>query len=66
VTTAHSFGQARKPGEFVFVPRPQGQSEDDGWMVGMACNLSTQKGELHILDARDMTAAPLAVVHLSA
>jgi carotenoid cleavage dioxygenase-like enzyme len=63
-TQAHRFAPQCKPGEFVFVPNPQGQAEDDGWLLGYVANLATQKGELHVLDARDVSAPPLAVVSL--
>jgi carotenoid cleavage dioxygenase-like enzyme len=64
LTQAHRFAPQCKPGEFVFVPNPQGQAEDDGWLLGYVANLATQKGELHVLDARDVSAPPLAVVSL--
>lgn len=61
-TQAHVFGPQRKPGEFVFVPR--GPEEDEGWLIGFVANLETDRGELHVLDARDVTAPAVAIVTL--
>jgi carotenoid cleavage dioxygenase-like enzyme len=63
-TQVHHFGPQRKPGEFVFVPHPRGTAEDQGWLVGYVANLETQLGELHVLDARDVSAPAVAVVAL--
>jgi carotenoid cleavage dioxygenase len=38
--------------EHVFVPKPGGSSEDDGWLVGTALNWKKQKSALTIFDAR--------------
>ncbi len=63
-TQAHAFGAQRKPGEFVFVAHPQPISEDHGWLVGYVANLETQLGELHVLDALDVSAPAVAIVTL--
>jgi carotenoid cleavage dioxygenase len=65
-TTEHRFGTHRKPGEFVFVPRPDATAEDAGWLVGYAYNLDTQRGEFHVIDAQDMTGPAQAIVELPA
>lgn len=63
-TQRHPFGAQRKPSEFVFVPHPQATAEDHGWLVGLVANLATQRGELHVLDARDVSAPAVAIVTL--
>jgi len=65
-TEVHAFGPQRKPGEFVFVPRPGGTAEEDGWLVGLVANVETDRGELHVLDARQVSAPAVAIVQLPA
>ena len=65
-TTEHRFASDLKPGEFVFVPKSANAAEDEGWMVGLVYNLSTQCGELHVINAQDMAAPAQAVVKLPA
>ncbi|MGQ0823874.1 MAG: carotenoid oxygenase family protein [Actinomycetota bacterium] len=60
----HEFGSGRAPGEFVFVADPDGTSEDDGWMMGFVYDAATDTSDFVILDAHDITAAPIATVHL--
>jgi carotenoid cleavage dioxygenase-like enzyme len=61
-TTEHRFAPHHKPGEFVFVPKFEGSAEDEGWMLGFVYNLQTQCGELHVLDAQDLTREAQAIV----
>jgi len=49
-------------GEPVFVPRSNGRAEDDGWLLVLMFNAETERSELVILDARNMTA--VARLHL--
>ena len=65
-TTEHRFASDLKPGEFVFVPKSADAAEYEGWMVGLVYNLSTQCGELHVINAQDMAAPAQAVVKLPA
>jgi carotenoid cleavage dioxygenase-like enzyme len=58
----HVFGRKRFGGEPVFVPRPGGQDEDDGWLVTFVYDGVEGTSELLVLDARDVTAAPVARV----
>jgi len=58
----HIFGHKRYGGEPVFVPRPNGRSEDDGWLVTFVYDGVEGTSELLVLDARDVTAAPVARV----
>jgi carotenoid cleavage dioxygenase-like enzyme len=45
--------------EAVFVPRPGGSAEGDGWLVGNSINLKARATELHVYDARRVSAGPL-------
>lgn len=47
-----------------FVPRPAATAEDDGWILATVHNAATGNGELVILDAQDLSAGPLATIHL--
>jgi carotenoid cleavage dioxygenase-like enzyme len=58
----HEFGEGRRPGEFVFVPA--GAGEDEGWLIGLVHDESTDRGFLAILDASRMSAEPVARVRL--
>jgi all-trans-8'-apo-beta-carotenal 15,15'-oxygenase len=50
--------------EPVFVPRPQGQAEDDGWLLVLTYNAARRCSDLIILDARDITPGPIARLKL--
>jgi ribosomal protein S5 len=58
------FGAGRVTQEPVFVARPGGGEEDDGWILSVVHDGNTDRSELVVLDAADVTAAPLARVHL--
>lgn len=51
-------------GEPIFVPRPGGTQEDDGWVLLLSYNAANHRSQLVILDARDFTRKPLARLHL--
>ncbi|MEV6130027.1 carotenoid oxygenase family protein [Streptomyces violaceusniger] len=63
-------GPGRMPGEAVFVPADGGGgaggggSEDDGYLLTLVSDLRRDASELIVLDARDITAAPVATVEL--
>jgi all-trans-8'-apo-beta-carotenal 15,15'-oxygenase len=62
-TGRHSFaqyGQDWMVEEHVFVPRPGGTREDDGWLIGTALNWRQQKSALSVFDARNLERGPLA------
>ena len=61
-TTDHDFGAGRVPGEMVFVPAAAG--EDAGWMIGYVYDAATDRSDLVVLDASNIAAPPVAVVHL--
>jgi carotenoid cleavage dioxygenase len=51
-------------GEVVFVPRSPDSAEDDGWLLGLRYDRETDLSDLVVLAAEDITADPVAVVHL--
>ena len=56
--TSYDFGANHLVEEFLFAPR--GAAEGDGWILGTSVNLAEQATELHILDARNIAAGPVA------
>lgn len=65
-TRLHAFGDRRTTGtsEPVFVPRAPHAEEGDGWLLSVVTDMETERSALHVLDARDMDAPPVAVAHL--
>ena len=63
-TEAHEFGFGRGGAEPVFVAKADATEEDDGWILTVVYDATTDASELHILDARDITAAAIAKIHL--
>lgn len=57
-------GPERFCGPPVFTPRPGGQAEDDGWVLTWVLDAGRQMGQVVVLDARDVTAGPLATLDL--
>jgi carotenoid cleavage dioxygenase len=51
-------------GEAAFAPDPDGEAEDDGWLLDIVHDRTTDRSELLIIDARAMDAPPVARVHL--
>jgi all-trans-8'-apo-beta-carotenal 15,15'-oxygenase len=62
----HSFAPRGFIGEPVFVPRTTSptSAEDDGWIITLIFNAARDRSDLVILDAQNITAAPLATLHL--
>ncbi|MFK0573238.1 carotenoid oxygenase family protein [Endozoicomonas sp.] len=58
----YDFGEKIYVGEAIFVP--EGMAEDKGFLLSMALNGDTGKSFLAILDAANISAGPLALVHL--
>ncbi len=57
-------GPGRTATEAVFVPNPEGTDEDDGWVLDMVYDATRDGSDLVILDARDISADPLATVRM--
>jgi carotenoid cleavage dioxygenase len=51
-------------GEAVFVPRTGPAAEDDGWVLSLVYDTRRDASDLVVLNARDFTGEPQAVVHL--
>ena len=65
-TQVHEMGRGRSTGEAVFVPADDGAAEDDGWVMSMVYDADTDRSDLVILSAADITAEPVATIHLPA
>jgi len=50
--------------EPVFVPRPGGSAEDDGWLLAVVYDSDRHRSDVVILDARNLKAGPMARLHL--
>lgn len=59
-------GTGRGAGEPVFVSRNGGQSEDDGWIMTVVNDETTNKSDLVILDAQDFSRPEVARIELPA
>jgi carotenoid cleavage dioxygenase len=57
-------GDTAVSGEHIFAPNPSGTAEDDGWLLTMVTDRTTEKSDLVVLDARDLAAGPVARVHI--
>ncbi|MFZ9157822.1 MAG: carotenoid oxygenase family protein, partial [Ilumatobacteraceae bacterium] len=62
--TMHDFGPHAHPGEFVFVQDSESAGEDEGWAMGFVHDESTNRTDLVILDASDLSKPAVARVHL--
>ncbi len=60
----HAFGSGRIAGEFVFVPQHEDANEDEGWLMGFVIEPEGASTTLEILDARDITSAPVARIRI--
>lgn len=58
-TWHYHYGEDRYGGEVVFAPNPQGQAEDDGWLITFVYDQSTAKSELVIIPAQNFPQAPV-------
>ncbi len=62
----HYYGDTEVSGEHVFAADPAGTAEDDGWLMSFVSDKATEQSELVILDARDVTAEPVARIKMAA
>ena len=51
----HTYGDGVIGGETVFVPKPDGRDEDDGWITTFVTDRREQTTELRIIDAQTMS-----------
>ena len=63
-SSSHDLGPGRAGGEPVFVPAEGASNEDDGYLLSFVYDEGSNKSELIIVDAANMTADPVARVHL--
>ena len=62
--TAHAYPPTAIPEEHLFVPRPGGRAEDDGWLIGTSLDFAAGVTRLSVLDAARPEEGPLAVASL--
>lgn len=62
--TMHDLGPAAQTGEPVFVPAHDGAGEDEGYLVTFVYDRAEDASRFVVLDAADMSAAPVATVPL--
>jgi len=60
----HYYGETETSGEHAFAADPNGTNEDDGWLLSFVTDKVTEQSELVVLDARDVTAEPVARVQM--
>jgi carotenoid cleavage dioxygenase-like enzyme len=60
----HDFGPGRAAQEPVFVPRAEGASEDDGWIMTYVHDAGLDRSDVVILAAQDFSGEPLATIQL--
>jgi carotenoid cleavage dioxygenase len=60
----YGFGPGRTSGEAVFVPADAAAGEDDGWLMSLVHDATTDRSELVVLPAADPGADPVARVML--
>jgi carotenoid cleavage dioxygenase len=62
--TTFAFQVSDSVGEPVFVPRPDGTEEDDGWVVAFVYHESDDTSDLTLWDARGIADGPVCAVHM--
>ena len=60
----HELGTGCSTGEAVFIPSAPEAPEDDGWVMSLVYDATTDRSDLVILAATDITGEPVATVHL--
>lgn len=63
-TARFAFEPTQMVEEHVFVPRPGGSAEDDGWLIGTALDIAERRTRLQVFDAARIADGPLAVARL--
>lgn len=63
-SAAFSYPKGSYGGEVVFAPRIGSTAEDDGYLVTFVVDETTGKSEVYVLDAKNITAPPLARVEI--
>lgn len=63
-TISHSFAPHGYVSEPIFVPHPQGATEDAGWVLTLVYNGKNHRSTLAILDAQNIAGEAVALLHL--
>lgn len=58
------FGAGHATHEPLFVPRPGGAEEDDGWLLVYVHNAAREATDVQVLSARAVEDGPIATLHL--
>jgi carotenoid cleavage dioxygenase-like enzyme len=61
---AYAYGPGRFGMEAVFVPRTPDAAEDDGWLMTYVSDMTTRTADVVILHAQDLSAGPVATIHI--
>ena len=60
----YCFGSGHFVGEAVFAADPDGDGEDDGWLVAFVYDVAADTSRFCVLDAADIASGPVAAVEL--
>ncbi len=60
----HDLGDGVRGAEPVFAPASDDAGEDEGWVISLAHDTTSDQSRLIILDAQNFSAPPVAIVHL--
>ncbi|HQZ33260.1 MAG TPA: carotenoid oxygenase family protein [Ilumatobacteraceae bacterium] len=60
----HHLGEGVRGAEPVFVPASASAGEDEGWVLSLAHDTTSDQSKLLIIDAQRFNAPPVAVIHL--
>ena len=60
-----NYADSQVSGEHAFVPDPNGTAEDEGWLMSFVTDRATEVSELAIIDARDVSAGPIARIEMA-
>ncbi len=60
----HDYGPGRSSMEAVFIPRSPDAAEDDGWVMSVIYDATTDSSELVLLNGQDFTGEPECVIQL--
>ncbi len=63
-TEIHDYGRGRTTAEPVFVRKPEGTAEDDGWVLSFVHDSDRNQSDVVILDAQDFSGEPVATIRL--
>jgi carotenoid cleavage dioxygenase len=63
-SSVHDVGTGRLASEAVFVPASPDAAEDEGWLLAPVYDRATDRSDVVVVDAQDVTAPPVATVHL--